>query len=253
MIDGTKGKVYDLVFTGTPAKKMRFTLKTISKETGVTIRIAYPGAESRAILKDGAEIPYNQWDEALRNYGPVLQTVCGENRYLGVKNVLEFYITGGCELSIAPRDAIQTMVRMEWTVDQFFDNGGTTAFVDKLAGSLGIHASTIKVVSVYEGSLAVNYELAASKEETRTLEEIQALQTEKYATGKVELGAPVLDVATRAPPSPGGAPVEAVALVSDGQVVAAGFPPITITVTSTNTLNNFLWAVVDLTAISTPS
>jgi len=61
---------------------------------------------------------------------------------------------------------------MEWTFDEFFDNGGTESFMDKLAGSLGIHRSTIKVVSVYEGSLAVNYELSASKEETRSLEEM---------------------------------------------------------------------------------
>jgi len=179
---------------------MRFILKTLSKDTGVTIRIAYPGAESRSIIKDEKEIEYNKWDEALRNYGPVKQEFCGENRYIGVKNILEFYITYGCELKIAPRDAIQTLVRMEWTVDEFFNNGGTTTFMDNLAGSLGIHASTIKVVSVYEGSLAVNYELSASKEEKRTIEEIQALQTEKFATGKVNVGAPILDVVITAPP-----------------------------------------------------
>jgi hypothetical protein len=51
------------------------------------------------------------------------------------------------------------MVRMEWSVDEFFNNGGTTTFVDRVAGSLGIHASTIKVVSVYTGSLVVNYDI----------------------------------------------------------------------------------------------
>lgn len=40
-------------------------------------------------------------------------------------------------------------------------NGGTTKFIDRVAGSLGIHASTIKVVSVYEGSLVVNYNIVA--------------------------------------------------------------------------------------------
>jgi hypothetical protein len=49
---------------------------------------------------------------------------------------------------------------MEWTMDAFFSNGGTTSFMDRVAGSLGIHASTIKIVSVYEGSLVVNYEIA---------------------------------------------------------------------------------------------
>ena len=46
---------------------------------------------------------------------------------------------------------------MEWSFDEFFAGGGTTTFMDRVAGSLGIHASTIKIVSVYEGSLVVNY------------------------------------------------------------------------------------------------
>jgi len=50
---------------------------------------------------------------------------------------------------------------MEWSMEEFFADGGTTKFIDRLAGSLGIHASTIKVVSVYQGSLVVNYELEA--------------------------------------------------------------------------------------------
>lgn len=57
------------------------------------------------------------------------------------------------------------MVRMEWSVNEFFDNGGTTAFVDRVSGSLGIHASEIKVVSVYEGSLVVNYDIVVEEEE----------------------------------------------------------------------------------------
>jgi len=58
-----------------------------------------------------------------------------------------------------PRDAIQSMVRMEWTFEAFFKAGGTTKFVDRVAASLGIHASDIKVVSVYEGSLVINYDI----------------------------------------------------------------------------------------------
>ena len=51
---------------------------------------------------------------------------------------------------------------MEWTLKDFFAKGGTTSFMDRVAGALGIHASTIKIVSVYEGSLVVNYEIGAS-------------------------------------------------------------------------------------------
>jgi len=51
-------------------------------------------------------------------YGPVKGDFCGENRYVGVQNNLEFYLTAdNCELKIQPRDAIQCLVRMEWTFE----------------------------------------------------------------------------------------------------------------------------------------
>ncbi len=46
---------------------------------------------------------------------------------------------------------------MEWTLASFFASGGTTTFIDRLAGALGIHSSDIKIVSIYEGSLILNY------------------------------------------------------------------------------------------------
>jgi len=151
--------VYDIVYTGSPPKKQFYTLESQDSTVEMIVRIAYPSAESRQILKDGKRVDMNQWDENERGYGPITRSFCGENRYIGVKNILEFYLPKGCKLQIAPRNAIQTMVRMEWTVDAFFNNGGTTTFMDRIAGSLGIHASTIKVVSVYEGSLVINYDI----------------------------------------------------------------------------------------------
>jgi len=112
---------------------------------------------------------------------------------------------------------------MEWTFKAFYADGGTTSFVDRLTASLGIHASTIKVVSVYEGSLVVNYELAPTKDEDVSLEDLKKKQTEKFAKGGVDIGAPILDVA---------AGVEKV--VSDGVVTANGFKPVVITKTPTN-------------------
>jgi hypothetical protein len=158
---------WDLDFTGTPAKKMYFELMHDDPKKGVTLRIAYPSAGSYSVTdKNDKLIEMNQWDDKIKNYGPIKQETCGENRYIGVRNILEFYITGGCVLKIIPRDAIQTLVRMEWTLDDFYAKGGTTSFVDRVAGSLGIHASTIKVVSVYQGSLVLNYEISVPDDDS---------------------------------------------------------------------------------------
>lgn len=158
-MEGGPGTVYTLHYTGSPARKQRFELFGQNQEAGMTIRIFYPSAESRNLVKDGQIIEFNQWDELEKMYGKVQQRFCGENRYIGVKNIFEFYITPGCMIQIQPRDAIQCLVRMEWTFAQFFADGGTTKFVDRLAASLGIHGSEIKIVSVYEGSLIITYDI----------------------------------------------------------------------------------------------
>jgi hypothetical protein len=112
-------------------------------------------------------------------------------------NILEFYITDGCDLYIRPRDAIQTKVRMEWTMDEFFADGGTTSFVDRITSSLGIHASEVKIVSVYEGSLVVNYEIELEEsedEDAPTLEDIKETQAANIDSGDLDFGAPVLEL-----------------------------------------------------------
>lgn len=97
LIDGNRG-VYNITFTGSPAKKMRFLFSSNNKTAGFTVRIAYPSSESRALTLNGKTIVPNQWDEKISMYGPIKQDYCGENRYIGVKNILEFYIVEGCEL-----------------------------------------------------------------------------------------------------------------------------------------------------------
>jgi len=63
---------------------------------------------------------------------------------------------------------------MEWSLNEFFSNGGTTTFADRVAGSLGIHASDIKIVSVYEGSLVVNYDVTQPPGSTTSIASLQA-------------------------------------------------------------------------------
>jgi len=84
VFEASRGSIYDLTFTGSPAKKLKFTLNGMSRSMGATIRIAYPGAESRSIVMDGSIVEMNQWDDATQMYGEIMQTKCGENRYIGV-------------------------------------------------------------------------------------------------------------------------------------------------------------------------
>ena len=53
-------------------------------------------------------------------------------------------------------------------MNEFFAGGGTTKFIDRVAASLGIHASTIKIVSIYEGSLVINYDIELDDDDNDT-------------------------------------------------------------------------------------
>jgi hypothetical protein len=56
---------------GSPAKKMRFELRSDSDNVGMTVRIPYPSAQARKVIIDGEDIDMNQWDETIRGYGEV--------------------------------------------------------------------------------------------------------------------------------------------------------------------------------------
>lgn len=56
-------------------------------------------------------------------------------------------------------------------MSEFYADGGTTKFVDRLAASLGIHASTIKIVSVYQGSVIVELQIVPTSVSTTTVKE----------------------------------------------------------------------------------
>jgi hypothetical protein len=70
-------------------------------------------------------------------------------------------------------------------------------------------------VSVYEGSLVVNYEV--EPEEGQTLEQLETTQNEAFASGAVDLGAPILEfrsVVAKADTTSSGSTYEPVSIVN---------------------------------------
>ena len=56
------------------------------------------------------------------------------------------------------------MVRLNWTLSAFYSSGGSTTFANRLAASLGIDPSTIKVVAVYTGSVVIDFNIIGSSD-----------------------------------------------------------------------------------------
>jgi hypothetical protein len=190
------GQDYVMHFSGTPPKKMRVNLD--ANTGGTMIRIPYPVAGSIQIYANGKKKSYTPWDEELGRNAPLTKTKgCGENRFVGIENFLEFYITPGCLIDIEPKDSIMTKVRMDWSLAEFYSEGGTTRFVDRLAASLGIAANRIKTVAIYEGSVVVDFVIEAeegesAEEAAATLAVIETKLVAQVESGDLDIGAPIM-------------------------------------------------------------
>lgn len=177
--------------TGTPPGGLRFALR--ADQGGVKIKIPYPDAGSYAVLADGVPVDYTPFDNAIGRYSPLTKALgCGENRFVAVQNELEFYLTPDCEITVKPRDAIMSSVRMEWTLEEFYASGGETAFVDRVASTLGIHPSRVKTIQIYEGSVVVNFFLVEELEEELAQRGAEEGDTEE--TGETEEALPEADL-----------------------------------------------------------
>jgi hypothetical protein len=53
-------------------------------------------------------------------------------------------------------------VRLEIEIEKFFEDGGVTTFIDNMAASLGIHRADLRIVSVYEGSTIIDFEIISN-------------------------------------------------------------------------------------------
>jgi len=96
---------YEIVYTGTPFKKMIYTLR--AQSGGVKVKVQYYNAETY-IVTDMNDVKYepNEFDDAIGAQGEITKSHCGENRFLGIDKILEFYLEAGCFVKISDVQAI---------------------------------------------------------------------------------------------------------------------------------------------------
>jgi len=135
------GDFYQIEFTGSPFKNMQYMLKASTGQ--IKVRQLYWDAGSYDVFMNGRKVEPTAWNKKLGQHSELSgRAGCGENRFVGgVDNYIEFILTNGCTIEIKPRNSFQANVRMDWTVDQFYEEGGNTRFEDRVAGVLGVHAS----------------------------------------------------------------------------------------------------------------
>jgi len=106
LVNAKRGTTYDVEYTGSTPKNQTFNLKSQNSAAALILRVFYPDTGSFSVYANNVFIDANDFDDKTKTYKEIAGTKCGENRFLGLKNILEFYITAGCFVTIKPRDAI---------------------------------------------------------------------------------------------------------------------------------------------------
>lgn len=193
---------YTIEYTGTPPKKQKFTLYGDTLTQGTLLTIPYPDAGAYKIYKeDGSLAIPTDWDHSIETWAVPTGRYCGENRYVGVENFLQFWLEPGCTLYVYPRDAIMLAIRLEWTLKEFFEADAMGRFIDRMAAALGIHKADLKVVQVYEGSVIIEFQVLAPEDDPnpkQTLERLEMTFKEKAPLFGDSLGAPIMQIVTSA-------------------------------------------------------
>ena len=99
-------------------------------------------------------------------------------------------------------DYVEAMVRLQISYNDFFNQIGTSTFIDKFASVLGITQDTIRIVSIYEGSTVVYFGVTASSstsssDTTKQLAQVNNQFNYQCANGNIGLGVAVLDCSSQ--------------------------------------------------------
>ena len=154
------GQIYNMSFASQPPSDMRFQLQKINK-TGdasqwISVYIYYPIANYIAVSVNKQVIQpiLASSNETVENRSGV----CGANKYFSDNSTISFVVTGGdCQVRLSVTNNIQVSARIQTTVQEFFNKGGVTKFVDRMCAFLNITTDRLKVVGVFSGSIVVNF------------------------------------------------------------------------------------------------
>lgn len=168
---------YTIEYTGSPPKKQKFSLYSDSTQQGTLITIKYPDTGSYKIYNEMQElVEPTDWDYTTETWAVPTGRECGENRYVGIENILQFWIEPDCTLFVYPRNAVMLAIRLEWTVKEFYEADGIGKFTDRMAAVLGIHKADLKVVQVFEGSVIIEFQIFAEDDDEDPMATLQFLE-----------------------------------------------------------------------------
>jgi len=156
-----KGRKYNVTFTGTSPRSMRFALQDDDALIGIVVVLTF--SDTRLIeVSMGGEVVSGS--SSLVN----LDSGHGANYWENGPRRLTFIIRGTSDVKLRTRDAVMASATAETTVDAFYDSGGIDDFTARMAFTLGIDPSRIRFMQVVSGSAIIDFSMLSVTETNST-------------------------------------------------------------------------------------
>jgi len=159
------GKDYLVSYRGTIPNRMRFQLQFAEDGSYVIPRQRYTTPQTVRIINvnTGLAIKPTVYKKDVLLKGT---EGCGTNIYYGSNQTIEFVVNSedDCDVYVELTNAVKGTVRYDMDIEEFFAQDGETAFIDNIANILNIDPARIRITSVLEGSVIINFDIYASKQ-----------------------------------------------------------------------------------------
>ena len=189
------GNQYNITFTGTNPRDMRFHIRGDINNIGTILSIQYQSPELLELSINGNVIPP-------QNSMVNLSNPTGSNYYEILARRLNFLVKGPQIVKIRTLDAVQVSLALQTTVKEFYDGGGEDTFIDRISYVLGIDPARVKIDSVRAGSVLIDFAILSINETVPTsvnytnnrasLQDIADLLTKKINSNELNLNATIM-------------------------------------------------------------
>eukprot|EP00935_MAST-01C_sp_MAST-1C-sp1_P000124 g124.t1 len=151
------GRHYRVAFAGTNPRDMRIALSSAAHDEGVVLTLFYQSPEQIEVRREwNMELvtpsSESQWSAltAMPQGGQFSRADYdhGANVWMNLQRKLSLVVRGKEPLLLRTLNSVKVSLKLAMTTESFYDSGGTEAFVNRLAFTLGIPRSRIRSVSV---------------------------------------------------------------------------------------------------------
>jgi hypothetical protein len=122
---------YTLEYSGTAPTNQEFHFNGVAGTPGFLVTIQYQTPKPFYVTDDfGNPIAEQPYDPVTAGPSPP-DEVCGSWRFEGAAtNRLQFWMEPGCKIKIKQQEGVELGIRLQFTLEEFFNNGGITVFID---------------------------------------------------------------------------------------------------------------------------